>query len=83
MKLYSIKDSKTSAYAGVYMFVNNGVAVRSLQSAAKAGQMGLVAQYPADFDLYCIGSFDEDSGVVDSSISLVAHFLEVLGDAGK
>ena len=83
MKLFSIKESKTSAFTGVYRFVNIGVAVRSLQSAAKGGQMGLVAQYPADFDLYCIGSFDEDSGVVSSEISLVVHFSEVLADAGK
>ena len=38
MKLFSIKDSKTSAFTGVYMFVNNGVAVRSLSLQPKAAR---------------------------------------------
>ena len=83
MKLFSIKDSKSSAFQGVYVFVNAGVAVRSLQAAAKAGQLGLLSEYPADFDLYCLGTFDEDTGALTSEISLVAHFAEVLEDAKK
>ena len=56
--LYCIYDKKTSAYLAPTVHVNDAEAMRMLDNAIKNNQAGLIAQYPDDYSLYCIASFN-------------------------
>lgn len=59
---YSIKDTKQGNYATMFPMVNDDLAKRNfLLSIAGAGDTPL-SMFPADFELYKIGEFDEQIG---------------------
>ena len=62
-KLFCVRDQKIGAFNEPFPCVTEGAALRSFQSAVEAGD-GDVGKYPADFDLYCIGEFDREAGIV-------------------
>ena len=51
MNIYTIKDDASQTCEGVYSFVNDAVAIRTLSMAAQGGQLGLVSKFPADFHI--------------------------------
>lgn len=61
--LYSVKDKVANVYVEVMTAVNNLVARRNFYSAATVSG-SQISRFPNDFELYCIGSFDNDSGVI-------------------
>lgn len=62
LKLYSIKDTKGGFYEP-QVAQNDALAVRSIRGVVNSGK-GILAQYPEDFELWCIGSFDETTGII-------------------
>lgn len=62
-KIFSIFDKKSGLFSGLTLFVNHSEAVRSFQDAV--GNSGsLFCSHPEDFDLYCLGEFNEGSGLI-------------------
>lgn len=59
-KLYSIRDCK-SCYGLPYCQINDGVACRDFQQRI-AGQSDVAMPFSSDFSLYCVGSFDDETG---------------------
>lgn len=83
MNIYTIKDDASQTCEGVYSFVNDAVAIRTLSLAAQSGQLGLVSKFPADFHIYKLGEFDEaEIKITDSTVNLVYNFGDIQ-NAGK
>jgi hypothetical protein len=60
--LYSIFDSKAEGYSPPFCAKTDGLATRVVKGAVVPGTS--LYDYPADFTLYRIGSFDPVSGIV-------------------
>lgn len=77
-RLYSIRDLKARDFPFSPPFVasSNAEAMRSVQASMTPTSM--LTRYPDDYELHCIGHFDQASGRVDGSLELedmgfVAH----------
>lgn len=62
-KLFSIRDSKIGSYMQPFFSPTVATALRSLE-AAVADPNHDFSKWAGDFDMYCIGEFDEEKGVV-------------------
>lgn len=62
-KMYSVYDKKTGVYMSPFFANHDAQAVRMFTSACKS-QDSLLAEYPEDFELYCLAEFDPDSGEI-------------------
>ena len=60
MKIYSIKDTKGSEFAPPFISRTDLSAIRSFQEMIHGGKI----VYADDFELYRIGSFDIDTGII-------------------
>lgn len=65
--LYSVFDEKANTYNAPFPLSTDGLAIRSFLQACKDPQTDL-AKYPGDYKLYCVGSFDFESGEFTSVI---------------
>lgn len=59
--VYSLHDSKALIYSPPFLAGQHGLAMRMVQELANDLSTS-VGRHPADFTLYCIGSFDDQSG---------------------
>lgn len=76
LQLYSIFDAKVSAYQPPFTAQNDAHAKRMLADTAKDPKT-LFHQHPADYTLFKIGSFDDETGQL---VSLPHSRLESLGN---
>ena len=60
--IYSVRDVK-SGYGPLMMFDNDAIAMRAFSMSVNDND-SLMCHAPGDFNLYCVGNFDDDSGVV-------------------
>lgn len=63
--IFAIRDLKIGAYKAPFTARNAGDATRMLQQAIKQGNSQL-SEYPSDFELYFMGTFNDVSGQLDS-----------------
>lgn len=63
-KLYAVRDIKVGFMAPVAQ-QNDSVAIRSFDTAVRQSREDL-GVHPEDFDLWLVGSFDTDTGLVHS-----------------
>lgn len=61
--LYVVRDAAAGHYLAIFMAVNNEVATRQFANAF-LDHTGIMANNPADFDLYRIGNYDQLTGEV-------------------
>lgn len=65
MKVYGVRDVCICSFLMPMFFVNNAAATRALGDAVnKAGEDNQFYQHPEHFQLYYLGEFDEESGVL-------------------
>lgn len=62
-KMFSIRDNKAQVFMPPFHSHNQGTAIRSIQQNMQDPNSSLAA-YPADFSLYEIATFDDDTGDV-------------------
>lgn len=65
LNLYSVFDTKSKLYAMPHFQSSDGVAIRAFSSACEDPKTEL-NKYSEDFSLYCLGSFDIESGKLES-----------------
>lgn len=65
MRVYTVYDSKAEAYLQPFYARTNGEAMRSFTDAANQKDHNF-SRFAADFTLFCIGEFDENSGTLHS-----------------
>lgn len=63
MKIYSIHDSKASFYDRPFFARTDGEAIRLFSDAINDEKTPISAHY-ADFTLFGLGEFDEQTGVI-------------------
>lgn len=61
-KIYSTKDN-TIGYVDCFMCANNIVAKRMFGDAANS-EGTMLNKHPEDYELYEVGGFDEDTGII-------------------
>lgn len=64
VRMYAIYDSKAQAYNQPFFCANNAVAFRNLEKACRNPESPF-AQFPADFNLFCLASFEDVSGKIE------------------
>lgn len=64
LSMFTVYDSKAEFYSKPFYARTTGEALRSFQEAANDRAI-LVGQYPADYTLFCIGEFDENTGEIN------------------
>lgn len=81
MYLYSIKDVK-SGFLSVSPFKNDELAKRAYLNLLNDPHPNQVSMNPEDFELWCVGSFDQDSGIINSEVRFVASATSIGGQNG-
>lgn len=66
MRLYSIKDNKVGVFQKPFTAINNAEATRMLHTACNDDKLQL-SVYPEDFDLYFIGTMNDQTGVLQAA----------------
>jgi len=79
LKLYTIRDVRTSAHNRPIALQNRAVLERSLLDALQDPSSNL-SQHPEDYQLFCVGEFDQDTGDI---IACPPEFLFNLQDLIK
>lgn len=59
--MLSVKDKRANEFGVIYLARNRETGIRMLVDAMSAGNT-ILTMHPADFALYTVGDFDEDSG---------------------
>lgn len=84
MKMYSVFDKKASFFSIPFPAKTQGEAVRTVGDAVNTPGT-LLSMHPGDFALYQTGSFDEESGIFETSnpvhITEVAALVRCAADA--
>lgn len=81
LKMFAIRDSKAEAFKQPYFCHTHGEAERSFTQLVRDPQ-SVVSQYPDDFDLYFLGEYNDQTGVI-KSLETPQHITKavfVLGD---
>lgn len=63
LKIYAVRDVKADAYGTLICCPTKGLALRAFADAC-ADPRSPMAQYPSDYTLYELGTFDPASGSV-------------------
>lgn len=67
MNLYVVRDVKSNLFNSPFAQQSDGAAIRSFQQEVnRVDANNMINLYPSDFSLYRTGSYDSDSGVIDS-----------------
>ena len=65
MRLYSIRDAKTQAFSTPFFQQNDETALRMFRDELHgANGPSMLSKHPEDFDLYCVGDWNDTSGAV-------------------
>jgi len=65
LKMYSVRDAKTEIFNPPFYKKTHGEAERDFTTLCRDDK-SQVAQYPEDYDLYFLGTYDDVSGRIDS-----------------
>lgn len=72
MEIFAIKDDKTGSYSRPTYAVNQGACIRDMKILVNGDDQGnLISQYPEDFNLYRLGSFDQETGVITPKVEFI------------
>lgn len=65
LKIFSIRDAKGETYNTPFFQKTHGEAERTFRELAN-DEKSMICKYPDDFDLYCVGEFDTETGNIIS-----------------
>lgn len=68
--VYSCLDRKAALFSRPFVVQNHAVALRAFE-AAKQDPSSEISKFPTDFELYHVGYFDDDTGVVTGVVPTV------------
>lgn len=63
LHLYAVRDIKAQAFGRPFTIANNAMAFRAFV-AAQQDSSSEMSKYPEDFQLYQLGSFDDQTGEI-------------------
>lgn len=74
LKIFTIRDTKGEVYNTPFFQKSHGEAERNFRECTK-DEKSMIHKYPDDFDLYFIGTYDDQTGLV-SSLDTPQHVLK-------
>ncbi len=79
-KIFSIFDSKAEVFNTPIFLNTEGQALRILDDMVNGGESE-ISKHPEDYTLFCLGTYDLDSGKVESldtpkSLGLALEFIK-------
>lgn len=69
VKIFAVRDLKANSFNAPYVDVNEDCAKRGF--AYSMNHNDLMAFQPADYQLFSVGEFDSDTGIVESSMPVL------------
>lgn len=80
MKIYDYYDKVSCTFSGNFgLFANDGTAIRTYKTLLKTAKLPpLVISNPADFAIYCLGDFNQETGDIVSGKKLLVHFVDLV-----
>lgn len=81
-QIYDYYDKVACVYSGQFgIFPNDGTAIRTYKTLLNSRKLPpLVLSNPADFAIYRLGSFNEETGVIEGKPECLGHFIDLLED---
>lgn len=67
LKMFSIRDAKGEIYNPPFYQKTHGEAERNFRELVKDAQ-SMISKYPEDYDLYFLGTYDDQTGTVKSDV---------------
>ncbi len=77
MKIYSIKDTKIG-FMNPFYLQNDAVAIREFSNAALEKQPNAVNTNAEDKELWCLGSFNQETGAIISDVKYLAKAIDLI-----
>ena len=83
MNVYAVRDNKLGIYTPPFIARVDAEAIRMVLAACRDPNT-TVAQYPDDFSLFCVGTWDEEKGITSTAefvpehLGLISGFFEML-----
>ena len=76
LKIFAIRDQKAEVYNTPFYQHSHGEAERNFKTLVNDGK-STVSQYPEDFDLYYLGDYDDNTGLV-KSLDTPQHIVKAI-----
>lgn len=80
INVYAVKDLKLG-FMSPFIRQNNDIAIRDLMCTYCDPNPNFLNMTPADYELWCLGEFDNMSGIFTSAPSYIANGLEIKAQA--
>lgn len=77
IEIYSLKDCVAGNFKMPFYMQNVGVAKRAVRNVLQDVNND-IAKNPTDFDLFKLGTFDDNQGVVEFKQEFICHCNELL-----
>lgn len=78
MTLYSIKDTKAGTFGNLFPDVNKFTAMRQMTQFVNSGDdKNIIVKNPQDFELWSIGTFNQESGELESKTEFIINLAEL------
>ncbi|MBR5012746.1 MAG: hypothetical protein IKY15_02275 [Clostridia bacterium] len=82
LKVFAIKDTKIG-FMNPFFTHNEGVAIREFTNGANEVQKNAINTNPEDKELWCLGSFDDETGIMTSEVKFLIKANDVITKAGE
>lgn len=76
LKVFSVRDQKASIFNAPFYAHTPGEAERNFTRLAKDSQ-SMINQFPEDYDLYELGTYDDQTGLV-TSLDTPRHLVKAV-----
>lgn len=78
MKIFALYDKKSAEYFALSVYPNFAMFKRSVYPEVNStNPHSNLANFPEDFDIYCLGEFDPKTGSISPSAEFVANCLDL------
>lgn len=77
--MMALRDKKADLFMNPFFVPMPGVAFRNLQDeVARGGEDNVLSKHPGDFEVWSIGLFDEQTGVLTSEPKLICEVQDLV-----
>lgn len=77
LRAYTLHDVKSLNYSPPFFQHNDAIAIRMLTDLV-ADPNTTVGRHPADFKMYCVGAYDDQSGILIPN-QIIEHIMDAVG----
>lgn len=79
MKIFAMFDKKSGEYFGICLWKNSALYCRSVSPIVNdPNPQNLLHTCPTDFELYCLGEFDQRTGEIISALEFICSASDLI-----